>query len=79
MAFGNGYTFGFALGICLVCSLSLSAVSLGLKDQQEANVRRDLQKNIMLSLGLPEKGEVSGSAIDSLLSLIHISEPTRPY
>lgn len=74
MAFGNGYTFGFAFAICIVCSSALATVSLGLKDRQEANARRDLQKNILLALDLPEKdkdGErptLAGDDVDKLWS-----------
>lgn len=67
MAFSNGYTFGFAFAICVVCSSALSMVSLGLKDRQDANARRDLQKNILQSLGLPEDGApLAGEAVDAL-------------
>jgi Na+-transporting NADH:ubiquinone oxidoreductase subunit C len=67
MAFGNGYTFGFAAAICIVCSSALATVSLGLKDTQEANARRDLQKNILAALDLPADGSsISGEAVDAL-------------
>lgn len=72
MAFGNGYTFGFAAVICIVCSTALAGVSMGLKDMQEANARRDLYKNILEALDLPEadangvRPAISGDAIDTL-------------
>lgn len=67
MAFSNGYTFGFAAAVCIVCSTALASVSLGLKDIQEANARRDLQKNILQALDLPGDGKtVSGKAVDDL-------------
>ncbi|MCB9673043.1 MAG: NADH:ubiquinone reductase (Na(+)-transporting) subunit C [Alphaproteobacteria bacterium] len=67
MAFSNAYTFGFAAAICIVCSTALAGVSLALKPMQEANARRDLQKNILQALDLPGEGqEVSGEAIDRL-------------
>ena len=67
MAFGNAYTFGFATAICVVCSLSLATVSMGLKERQEDNARRDKQGNILKALGLPEDGgELTPEAIDSL-------------
>jgi Na+-transporting NADH:ubiquinone oxidoreductase subunit C len=67
MAFGNAYVFGFATAICVVASLSVSSVHMGLKDLQDANARRDVQKNILLALGLPEDGgELEGEAVDQL-------------
>ena len=67
MAFTNTYTFGFAFGICLVCSLSLATVSQGLKERQDDNRRRDLQGNILNALGVPEDGHaLTGDEIDTL-------------
>lgn len=67
MAFSTGYTFGFAAAVCVVCSTVLATLSLGLKDMQEANARRDVQKNILSALGLPEGGQpVYGEAVDKL-------------
>lgn len=67
MAFSTGYTFGFAAVVCIVCSTALATASLALKDKQEANARRDVQKNILQALGLPEGGkEVWGDEIDAL-------------
>ena len=67
MAFSNGYTIGFAVAICVVCSLAVSTVSLGLRDQQKLNQERDRQKNILSALGLPDDGsELEGEAIDKL-------------
>lgn len=81
MAFGNGYTFGFAAVICIVCSTALATVSLGLKDRQEANARRDLQKNILAALDLPGEGKtVDGEAVDALwadkIDVVAISSST---
>lgn len=71
MAFGNAYTFGFAAAVCIVCSTSLATVSMGLKDRQEANARRDLRKNILEALDLPEatngvRPAIAGEAIDKM-------------
>jgi Na+-transporting NADH:ubiquinone oxidoreductase subunit C len=67
MAFSNGYVFGFASVICVVCSVALSGVSLSLRDMQELNRERDLHKNILGALGLPEDGgELDGPKIDEL-------------
>jgi len=67
MAFSNGYVFGFATVICVVCSVALSGVSLSLRDRQELNRERDLHKNILFALGLPEDGgQLDGPMIDEL-------------
>jgi len=67
MAFSNGYIFGFAGAICVVCSLAVSGVSLSLRDKQELNRTRDEQGSILGALGLPDDGSVlDGPTIDKL-------------
>ena len=67
MAFSNRYTFGFATVICVVCSLSVASVSIGLRDLQDDNKRRDLQSNILLALAVSDKeSPPEGEAIDAL-------------
>ena len=67
MAFNTGYVFGFATAVCVVCGLAVSSLSMGLKDRQDANRRRDVQSNILSALGLPEDGNaLEGEAIDRL-------------
>ncbi len=67
MAFSSSYTFLFATGICVVCSLSVASVSLGLRDIQDDNKRRDLQGNILSAVGIPEDGhKLTGEEIDRL-------------
>lgn len=65
MAFSQGYVFGFAAAVCVVCSLAIASVSLGLRDLQEANARRDKQANILMALGLND-GTLAGPAIDEV-------------
>jgi len=50
----NAYTFGFALVICLVCSLMVSSLAQGLKPAQDLNKEIDRKTNVLKSLGLPE-------------------------
>ena len=45
-------TLFFAAGMCLVCSLLLTAASSGLQKYQEQNIILDRQKNILKSVGL---------------------------
>jgi len=67
MAFNTGYVFGFATAICVVCGLAVSSVSMGLKERQDDNRRRDVQSSILSALGLPEDGKpLEGEAIDKL-------------
>lgn len=67
MAFGNGYIFGFATAVCVVCSLAVSSVSLTLRDRQQDNKRRDVQSNILQALALPEDGaKLKGEQIDAM-------------
>lgn len=52
MNFSNKYIVGFALAICLVCSLAVSALAVALKPKQEANRLLDQQENILRVAGL---------------------------
>lgn len=69
MSFSTGYTFSFAMGVCVVCSLSVASLSLGLRDMQEDNKRRDLQGNILMALGVTDKANPpTGEEIDKLFA-----------
>lgn len=50
----NAYTFIFALIVCAVLSLALSAVSEGLRPRKELNEALDVKKNILKSVKLVE-------------------------
>ncbi len=45
-------SFLFAAATCLVCTISLTAASTGLKELQQRNIAMDRQKNILKSVGL---------------------------
>ena len=49
---GTLYVLGFAAGICLVCSLAISSLALGLKPLKEKNVEIDKKKNVLAAAGL---------------------------
>lgn len=67
MAHSTGYVFGFAAVVCVVCSVAVASTSIGLRDLQDTNKRRDAQSNILGALGLPENGApLEGEAIDQL-------------
>ena len=61
MDFSNRYILGFTLTICLVCSLIVSTVAVGLKEQQTFNRNLDKQKNILVVSGLAAADEVLSS------------------
>ncbi len=64
----TGYTFGFAAVVCIACSLVVSSAATLLRDRQAANVRLDIQKNILSSVGLLPEGKVTREQIESLYS-----------
>ncbi len=51
------YIAGFALGVCLVCSLGVSAAAILLKDRQEVNAKVAQQEKILDVAGLVRPGE----------------------
>jgi len=50
----NRYTFTFSIIVCVVCGVVLSAVSEGLRKQQELNMAVDVKKNILKAVVLKE-------------------------
>ena len=78
----NRYTVIFTTLITMVLAFVLSSVYSSLEEITEANVRADIKKNILTSLGFEPSVEIPWSRenVETIfLSLIHISEPTRPY
>lgn len=63
----NGYVFGFAAGICLVCAIVVSGSVVALKDRQEANIVLDRQKKVLNVAGLmDESAELTPAEVSSL-------------
>ncbi|MDO4441774.1 MAG: Na(+)-translocating NADH-quinone reductase subunit C [Moraxella sp.] len=60
---GNAQTLMVALVLCLVCSILVSAVAVGLKPKQQANQALDRNKNILIAGGLAE-ASTSSSEVD---------------
>lgn len=59
----------FALILCLVCSVLLTAASVGLRPYQRENVRVDREKNILMSAGLvATDADYTGREIDQLFA-----------
>ena len=48
----NAKTISVALTLCLVCSVLVSAVAVGLKPAQVENARLDRNKNILVAAGM---------------------------
>lgn len=52
MEFSNKYILGFALAVCLVCSLAVSSLAVALDERIDANKRLDQQLNILRVAGM---------------------------
>jgi len=52
LEFSNRYIVGFALALCLVCSLAVSTTAVALKDRQAANALLDMQTQICRVSGM---------------------------
>lgn len=68
-------SFLFAAATCLVCTISLTAASTGLKELQQRNIAMDRQKNILKSVGLIHENvgytheEISKLYVDNIKSI----------
>ncbi len=51
------YIVGFALGVCLICSLGVSSAAILLKDRQEVNAKVAQQEKILDVAGLLRPGQ----------------------
>ena len=52
-----GYIIGFAVAVCLVCSLFVSSAAVALKERQDINKVLDRQKKVLTVVGLMKEGE----------------------
>ncbi len=52
MQHSNKYIIGFAVAVCMVCSIFVAGSSVGLKDLQDANKALDRQKKVLSVAGL---------------------------
>lgn len=67
MAFSNTYTFAFATGVCVFCSVAVAGAAIALQDQQALNRERDLHKSILSALQLVDRAAPPpGEEIDRL-------------
>ncbi|MFH0907741.1 MAG: NADH:ubiquinone reductase (Na(+)-transporting) subunit C [bacterium] len=67
---GDGYVIGFALVVCVVCSLMLSATASILKERQDYNVELDRKFNVLKAFGAQVRSDdgrrISGPEIDRI-------------
>lgn len=67
-----GRTFGVALGVCLVCSVLVSAAAVSLRPTQAINKTLDKKRNILMAAGLLKSGEgADGERIEELYANIN--------
>ncbi|MEO0650238.1 MAG: Na(+)-translocating NADH-quinone reductase subunit C [Planctomycetota bacterium] len=52
MDFSNKYILAFAFGLCLVCSMAVSSLSVALKERQEINKTLDQRTNVLKVAGI---------------------------
>lgn len=62
----TSYTFAFAAIVCVVCSLVVSGTATLLRERQEQNVRLDIQKNILRSVGFLQDEKASPERVKEL-------------
>lgn len=51
------YTLGFAVAVCLVCSVLVTSTAVSLEEKQETNATLDRHKNVLVAAGLMEEDE----------------------
>jgi Na+-transporting NADH:ubiquinone oxidoreductase subunit C len=54
--FSNKYIVGFAVALCLICSLAVSTLSQGLKERQDVNKLLDQRTNVLSVAGIVDAG-----------------------
>lgn len=62
MAHSVRHTFVFAVAVCLVCAVVVSAAAVGLRPRQEANERLARQLNVLEANGQRQPGETLDAA-----------------
>lgn len=61
----NLSTISVALTLCLVCSVLVSAVAVGLKPKQDANAQLDINKNILMAADEIKDANTSRTDVDA--------------
>jgi Na+-transporting NADH:ubiquinone oxidoreductase subunit C len=57
MQHSTGYIIGFAVAVCLVCSVFVASSAVLLKDRQDANILLDRQSKVLTVAGLVQEGQ----------------------
>ena len=55
--FTNKYVIGFAVAICVGCSLLIAGTALSLKEIQDRNAEVDMKLNVLRAAGVVEPGK----------------------
>ncbi|MEM1350571.1 MAG: Na(+)-translocating NADH-quinone reductase subunit C, partial [Myxococcota bacterium] len=66
MGRSTGYIIGFAVAICLACSIVVAGSAVMLKERQEDNKVLDRQKKVLDVAGLLGEGSVSAQEVNKL-------------
>ena len=68
MQYSNGYIFGFAAIICVVCGIVVAGSAVALKDKQEANAVLDRQTKVLAVVGLIEEDGATPESVATLFA-----------
>ncbi len=66
MGHSVGYIIGFAVAICLVCSVLVSGAAVALKEKQDANLVTDRQKKVLTVMGVEDVGSKTAEEVETL-------------
>lgn len=73
MDFSNRYILGFVLGLCLVCSLLVSATAVSLSERQQRNKLLDMNKQVVRVAGLVDAdAELTPAEVEELFRQIEV-------
>ena len=73
----NVYIIGFAAAVCIVCSIFVSGAAVSLKEQQKANAKLDLQKNVVSVSSIMNADEVSKATAAEINALFEQKDGKR--
>ena len=61
-----GYIIGFAVAVCLVCSVLVAGSAVALKDKQVANAITDRQKKVLTVMGVKDVDSKTAAEVETL-------------
>ena len=68
MQYSNGYIFGFAALICVVCGIVVAGSAVSLKEKQDENAVLDRQTKVLAVVGLIEEDKATPEKVKELFS-----------